>query len=122
VTLRFINCESSDSGRDGFHFGPGVEVIAEGLVAKGNGRDGIHVSTTLVEYLDMPADINPKELAEVLRSLQSVPVEQRSEAVLQDGLFKKISATVKDATGFAANVVTVASHPRVADFITTLLA
>jgi hypothetical protein len=123
MAIRLINCTSARNGGDGLHVAGDVELEATGFVAEGNGGDGVRVRELgLIEKLGLPfpPTTDPTLLAEVLQQVLGAAPEAKEHVVRSSGLFERLKGTV-DGSTLVANVLTIATHPSVADVIKRLL-
>lgn len=109
--------------------GNGLEVVGDaivegkGLIIARNGGSGvINREASLVEKLGLPAQTDPKELAQLITLLLTLPAEQRPAAVQNSGLFAKLKSLVVDGSTLANNIAGLASNPNVVQWIQMLSA
>ncbi|WP_332846396.1 hypothetical protein [Pseudomonas lactucae] len=108
--------------------GPGIVQIGSNLKFESHGGDIsnnlgpglIQREHSLVEKLGLPAETDPKELAELLKILLPLPNEARRAKVAESGLFNKIKAFALDSSTLMSNITTVASNPQVQQIIQAL--
>lgn len=118
MVIKFKNCVATDNGLDGYRIDARANVELEGSIASGNKGSGFNVSYSdwMVEN-GLPAETDPEELARLLSDLIRVEVPKQEEIVKSSSFFQKISKLTFDGSTLAANILTIASNPMVADVI-----
>jgi hypothetical protein len=122
VEIKIGKIVASENGQDGVRVEGNVQLSIGDLHTERNGGQGLNIRAPapLLEKLGLPKDIDPLELAQLLQSLQSLPMESRTRAVEQSGLLAKAGRVVVDSSTLIANVIAIASNPNVSTIIKLL--
>jgi len=123
--MAYINLKgavlSGNAGGGILQVGEGGIIEAEGAMIIGNGGPAVtQREATLMEKLGLPNETDPKELAELLKLLLSIPEGNREAVVEQSSLLAKLKAYAIDGTTVASNIASLASDPHVQQLIQLL--
>lgn len=113
---------ASNNGRDGIRIEGDADVHLEDVQTSGNGRHGINVlrHAGLLETLGLPKETDPKDLANLLKSLQNHPAADREDVVQQSGILQRIGKVAVDGSTFISNILSIAANPNVHEVIKRL--
>jgi hypothetical protein len=122
--MGYINLEGaviSGNGGDGILIIGDPTVEAKGAHIIGNAGSGVvHRQYSPIEGLGIEFRIDPKELAKLLEVLRLMPDHVRQAAVEKSEFPSKIKSFGLDASTFINNIVSLASNPKVAEWIQLL--
>lgn len=119
--MSYINLEGafiSGNGGDGILIIGDSTVEAKGAHIIGNAGSGVvHRQWSPIEGLGFDFRTDPKELAKLLEVLRLMPENERQAAVEKSELPEKIKSFGLDGSTFINNIVSLASNPKVAEWI-----
>lgn len=115
MTIRIRGLVSSNNGGDGVRIEGNVHLDAEDIYTFGNGGQGINIirHAGLLEQLGLPKETDPVALANLLKTLQDVPLAEREVAVRKSGILPKIGTFAVDCSSFISNLLSIAGSPAV---------
>jgi hypothetical protein len=104
----FDKITAVNNGRAGIAIHGNVEGLHLGEVhVEGNGVAGIQIfgNQSLMQALGLPDDTDPKDLADLLRSLQGKGELDRKETAAKHTFIEKYGKRISNVTAFLANLV-----------------
>lgn len=120
--MKFKNVTAVNNGIAGISvLGNPAGLEFENVHVEGNGVAGILLqgSLSLPEYLGLNGEVDPKDLADLLRALQGKGELDRHEAAVKHSFVRKYSKQILDISTFFANVANI-SEPVLAAVLTHL--
>ena len=128
MTIKFINCVSTNNGLDGIYLGPGVEAELVNCKTNDNGRNGVTVhedsnvtfdrheaagntdhgifvvSNDLLRSIGLNEDTDKEKLKELLLELKAAPERNRSQ-IIHSSFLNTSLALLADSTTVIANIL-----------------
>ncbi|MFU1552475.1 hypothetical protein ACM3N8_01755 [Aeromonas sp. A04] len=123
MSIKIIGGNFSGNGRDGIRVEGAGDIEISHVTAEGNGGQGINIIQhgSIMQRFGLPIDTDPKELANLLIAIRSVP-ENKKESVIKDSnLWGKFGVGALNTSTLISNLISIATNPQTLQMVTTLL-